>query len=202
MIHFTSILRVLSALSIAAPLALALGCSGGAGGAGHGGSGNTSSGNASSGNTSSGNTSSGNTSSGNTSSGNTARPLSWPGTWNVHLTFAIDCDYGLGNVKHANSDQTNPMTITDNGQGGLAADVTGYALAGTGSPTSLTLSGQYPAVDDTKAIADDVQADDNVTLEVGTVTDANHASGTFSGMFNGQFGETCTISQGVAAFSR
>jgi hypothetical protein len=180
--HF---LRVLSALSIAALPALSLGCSGGAGADGHG-----------------GNSTAGGTGAGSTGSGTTAGPMSWTGTWSTHLTYAIDCDYGLGNVKHANQDQTNTMTITDNGQGGLAADVMGYQLAGTGSGHTLTLSGQYPALDDGSSPADNVMADNNVTIAVDTVTDPKHASGTFSGKFVGQFGEKCTISNGVAALSQ
>ena len=50
--------------------------------------------------------------------------------------------------------------------------------------------------------ADNVQADNDVTLSIDMVTDQNHASGTFSGMFLGQFGEKCTVSQGTATFSR
>jgi hypothetical protein len=120
----------------------------------------------------------------------------------VHLAFSEDCDYGLGNVKHMSQTQTNTLTVTDNGQGGLAGDVMGYELSGTGSASSLTLSGQYPALDDTGSIADNVQADNNVTVSLDAVTDQSHASGTFSGMFVGQFGEKCTVSSGTATFTR
>ena len=191
-----NLVRALASLSIALPLALSTACSGGGGntGAGTGGDTQTTSGQTSSGETSSGGTSS--------SSGTTAGTIAWPGTWNVHLAFSEDCDYGLGNVKHMSQTQTNTMTVTSNGQGGLAGDVMGYAQSGTGSASSLTLSGQYPALDDTGAVADNVQANNNITLSIDTVTDATHASGTFSGMFTGQFGESCTVSDGTATFSR
>lgn len=177
-------LHAISIAVLSASLSLVLGCTGDGGGSGDGGSGG------------SGQTT--NNSGGSTS----AAGIDWSGTWDVQLDYAVDCDYSLGNVKHADLSFSNTMDLTADGSGGVVADIMGYQMEGTGTKTKLKLNGQYPVQDENKSVAGDVDASNNITLDIGTVVDNQHAKGSVSGVFEGQFGATCTISGGEATLSR
>jgi hypothetical protein len=198
-------LRALSVVLLAAPFALSIGCSGGDGG-GAGGSGSTSDTTAAGPGSTSASTSAGpgaTAGSGNpASTGSGPAPISWSGTWNVHLQYSVDCDYSFGNIKHADLDQTNAMQLNSNGNGGLTADIMSFAMSGTGNATSLSLSGQYPVQDEGSNVASNVQADNNITLSITDVAGDNNASGAVSGKFVGNFGQKCTIATGTATLSR
>lgn len=176
-------LRALSIVLVSASLSLVLGCSGDGGGGdrgdGGGGSGPT-------------------TGDGGSTS---AQAMDWSGTWDVQLDYGVDCDYGLGNVKHGDLSFSNTMTLTVSG-GSVTADIMGYQMEGTGGDDRLKLNGQYPVRDENQSVAGDVDASNNITLDIDTILDADSAKGTISGTFDGQFGATCTISNGQAALSR
>lgn len=176
-------LRAISIVLVSASLSLVLGCSGdgggGDGGDGGGGSGQT-------------------TGDGGSTGG---QAMDWSGTWDVQLDYGVDCDYGLGNVKHGELSFSNTMTLSAGG-GSVTADIMGYQMEGTGGEKGLKLNGQYPVRDENQSVAGDVDAGNNITLDIGTVVDADNAQGVISGTFEGQFGATCTISNGQATLSR
>ncbi len=164
--HF---LRAFAVALTCAPLAISAGCSGGGGEGGDGGSGST---------------------------GTGAGAISWQGTWSAHLQYSVDCDYSFGNIKHADVDLTSTMVLDSNGNGGLTADIMGYLMSGTGNATSLSLSGQYPMQDEGGNIASDVQSGNNITFNITSVVDDNHAEGAVSGKFDGNSGNTAPSPRG------
>lgn len=172
--------RVASLLAISSAVVFSAGCSGDGGG-GNGGDG-----------------AGGGGAGGSGSNGS----MDWSGNWSVTLDYGVDCDYNFGNVKHADNHQTNTMSVTADGNGGVDAEVNGYPMSGTAKATSMTLSGTYPVQDEGQSTAGDVDADTKITLKITTVTDADNAKGSIEGVFQGQFGATCTISNGKAVLSR
>jgi hypothetical protein len=86
------------------------------------------------------------------------------------------------------------------GASGLVALVdanVNYEMSGVGTATRLSLNGSYPARDHTGAVASG-NLQNQVTLTVDAV-DANRATGTVSGKFDGSSGFRCTIDGGGTA---
>lgn len=192
-------LRAIAVALTCAPLAISAGCSGGGGEGGDGGSSSTSATAAGPGSTGA---TTGSSPSGPSSTGSGPAAISWEGTWSAHLQYSVDCDYSFGNIKHADVDLTNTMVLDSNGNGGLTADIMGYPMSGTGNATSLSLSGQYPMQDEGGNIASNVQSENNITFNVTSVIDDNHAGGAVSGKFDGNFGQHCTVTKGTTTLSR
>jgi hypothetical protein len=193
MTHF---IRALSTVVVALAFTMA-GCSGDGGGdGGEGGGGQGGSGAGASG--------AGGTTSNGSSTGSGMAGMDWKGTWNAQLVYTTNCDIGFGQIKTGMWDQTNTIQLSDNGNGGLMAEFpndANYQMSGTGS-TTLTLTGQYPAKDDGGGTASTGQSDNNVTIKLDTIANANSASGTVTGTYAGQFGQSCTIADGTATFTR
>lgn len=131
-----------------------------------------------------------------------AQSFSWPGTWNVELSYEAACDTGFGNIKKGMQQHTNTMQLAAGSGSALTAEVMGYELSGTGSSSSLTLSGQYPIRDHSGNVSSNVMRENNVTISINKITDSSRASGSIMGSYKGQFGFSCTVSSGTVNMTR
>ena len=121
--------------------------------------------------------------------------LAWAGTWSTHVVYDVACDYGFNNIKRGHQDFRVTLQISG-ANGNLTADVDGYTLTGNGNGRRMTLTGPFPARDFDGDITSNVDRENQISLVIDTVEDANTARGAIEGAFKGQFGADCTINGG------
>lgn len=121
--------------------------------------------------------------------GQGGQDIEWAGTWTLKATYTSQCIAFQNKPEKDFTDSPYTLIIS-----GSNADLTGEAgglmLAGNGTKDGLTLAGQFPLLDD-EGTAAGATADSKFTFSVTTVTDSNHASGTFQGKWSGGAHGTC-----------
>jgi hypothetical protein len=125
------------------------------------------------------------------------RPIDWTGTWSVRATYPVVCRWSsAGAPNEANLDFTVTARLTGSNSD-LTADFSGqYTMTGTGNDSRLTLSGQFPGRDHRNQTATQVMRDNQVTVSIDEVVDANRARGRIEGNYETSGGISCVIQSG------
>lgn len=126
-------------------------------------------------------------------------PIDWTGTWNLHVHYTSVCQWSsLGAERRTDQDYTVTARLSGSNSDltAVVAGDTGYTMTGTGNDTRLTLSGQFPGRDDNGNSASRVMRENNVTISIDEVTDANGARGGISGSYETSAGVSCDIASG------
>lgn len=127
--------------------------------------------------------------------------IDWTGTWTVDLDYDVTCEVGPDEEEGSNQ-HSHTIELTGSNSS-LSMRLDNYEMSGTGDSESLRLNGDFPVRDymGEPAGINSTQYPNNVSFTIDEITDADNASGTMSGDFEGEYG-SCTIENGQATFSR
>ena len=131
-----------------------------------------------------------------------AAQLAWAGTWLVSVNYNVSCAVAFGSPNRGTAAFSVSGTMSGANNSLSMRFEPDFDMSGSGSGDRLLLSGQFAAQDDTGNIAARLSTDNNVTIRLTEITDANTASGTISGSFASRFGSICSILDGTVTFER
>ena len=134
--------------------------------------------------------------------------LTWAGTWQVKVEYDVDCDMGFNNHKKKQQQSASASMKVEGANDSLTmTDSSGnYQMTGTGHDDHATFSGHFAMNDADGSPTSGLGVNGiQVTFNITTVTDKDHATGNADGSkFGGEFSgdPNCKVSNSTVTMTR
>ncbi|MEZ4265331.1 MAG: hypothetical protein R3F39_03045 [Myxococcota bacterium] len=131
--------------------------------------------------------------------------VTWAGTWTMKATYTAKCKSFSNNQSKTYTDEIFIIKLSG-ANGDLKAESgqgTALEMTGAGNNTMLNLTGPFAMKDARGETAEFLQRkDNNTTISVTSVTDANNASGTLKSTWRAPAAWDCTVEGGTFTLAR